>query len=106
MVNPSGLTNARYSPAALSEKLVCNGWPGSPLLPEANTSRKPPGGRFVDGKRHLTRFAALSVRYHPFRSTAFVPGLNSSTQSDQSPSSSRKVPVFDAMNSVMSTDWG
>jgi hypothetical protein len=51
-------------------------------LPEANTTRKPLGGTFVEGKRHLVRSPAESVRNQPPRLTVLVEELQISIQSE------------------------
>src|SRR5882762_6393584 len=101
---PSGWTSARYSPPALRLNLVCNGAPATRRsLPEAKTTRKPPGGMLVDGKDHLARSRGESVRNQPPRFTVFVPELKSSIQSEDAPSSSSSPLVLLAANSEMMT---
>src|SRR3989442_2866855 len=86
MLTPSGLTKARYSPPALRLKLACSGAPATArFLLEAKTMRKPLGGIFVEGKRHLVRLSAASVRNHPPIFVVVAPELKISIQSEESP---------------------
>lgn len=68
---------------------------------DANTTRKPPAGIEIAGKRHLVRLPALSVRYQPLRLTGAASGLCSSIQSERSPSLSARPVWLLARNSEM-----
>src|SRR5438045_7474624 len=100
----SGRKSARYSPLALRLKSVCNGAPGTArFLPEANTTKNPLALRLVAGKVQRAWCVGSSVSDQPFKFTLFVPVLYSSTQSGNWLSSSARVCLLSAMNSLMIT---
>ena len=105
IVVPSGRTNARYSPPAASLKFVCSSPAGGEAaLSEAKTSNVAAEPIVVPaGNAHLLRFALASVRKNPLRSMGADVVLNSSIQSDESPSPSRRPPLLEAKNSEMTT---
>src|SRR5664279_1363903 len=92
LVKPSGRTSARYSPALLNLKLVCNGAPTAlRFLFEAKTTINWLEPMLVSGNFQWVRLVALSARYQPLRLTPLVLALYSSIQSEKSPSSSASV---------------
>src|SRR6266496_1535035 len=71
---PSGRTSARYSPCPSNLKLVCRGAPGTlRSFSDAKTTRKPPGGMFVAGKRHLVGLFVASVSDQSSRFAVVLP---------------------------------
>ena len=99
---PSGALSARYSPLALSEKLVCSTAVGMVrFFPDAKTTRKSPGGSVTAGKTHLPIDPAESVSFQPAKFTGESSGLWISIQSGNAPSSSTSLVLLEAMTSEM-----
>src|SRR5690606_24549200 len=99
---PLGRSKARKSGVALRRKpLWSSSSPGVVRLPDANTTRYCPGPSVVGGNSHLAGSSTSSVNLQSVRSTATVPELKISIQSDVSPSLSLSPLALEARNSEM-----